>query len=708
MAMLPRASAVSIENNFSRGLITEATAMNYPENSVSEADNCVFLKTGKVIRRWGVDFEENYETETYEEIGIMGEALDPSDYFDDLAVVEFEWNTVANDGNTVFTVVQVGDRLNFYEVDDDNEISSNRKSFTVNIGDFRVDTGAGDEGFAIANTPVTMTSGFGHLFVTHPLCNPFYVLYTQSTDTITSTAITIKVRDFDRIDDSLDLDERPAALTDKHKYNLYNQGWYVSAVNTGGTGNVLTYWDTSRADFPSNSDIWWTAKNSSAQFDSTWIERTSTGNTPAPNGHYIYTAFNVNRNSKAGGLTGVPEQLTNYRPSACTFFAGRVWYAGVPDADYHATIYFTKIIESKNDFGVCYQLSDPTKENQGYLFGNDGGTVTIAEMGTVYKMLALTTAVLIFASNGIWKISGPDGVFQATDYYVQKISSASIASPFSCVVAEGVPFWWDQAGIYSIQYDPTSKQELVVNISADTIQSLVTSIPGDNLQYVKGAYNNINKTIHWLYRDIEATNLAESFNYNRLLVLSLSTMSFSPQSISINTPVVSGILFTSKSNRDPLLNEEGSSVMKFLTLGLFGSEGQDAITFSQFNQSNYVDWTTYGGGGTDYSSYFITGYRIRGDLLKKFQSDYVVVISEQEEGASCLIQGVWDYSNSPDTGLFTSSQQIFKTNTTKDYSRRKLKMRGNGYSLQFKFRSVSNAPFTIIGWASSDTGTNIP
>jgi hypothetical protein len=56
---MPRSSATSVEQNFSRGLITEATAMNYPENSVVDGANVIFTKNGKVIRRYGVDYERN-------------------------------------------------------------------------------------------------------------------------------------------------------------------------------------------------------------------------------------------------------------------------------------------------------------------------------------------------------------------------------------------------------------------------------------------------------------------------------------------------------------------------------------------------------------------------------------------------------------------------------------------------------------------------
>jgi hypothetical protein len=705
---MARSSAVTVENNFSRGLITEATAMNYPENSVVEADNCVFAKNGRVIRRYGIDFELNWETISFEDLGVMGNALAPEDYYDELAITEYEWTTVNNNGNISFLVVQIGNLLTFYQISDTNEISNTRKSFTVDLGLYQVEPGYNDEGQYVASERCSFSSGFGYLFVTHPLCNPFYIRYDEDTDTIENVQIDIKIRDFERIDDDLEIDTRPSTLTNAHKYNLYNQGWYAVARNAVPTTiNVLTYWDNTRTDFPSNADVWWVFKNASELVDSTRFDTTSTGNTPAPSGHFIYNAFNIDRNSSIS-VTGLDSPSTSSRPGVCSFYAGRVWYAGTKATDFASKIYFSKIVEGTTDFGRCYQMNDPTSEELSDLLETDGGVINIPDVAQVLKMLAVGTSLFVFATNGTWRISGPNGVFQANDYSVDKISSASITAPDSVVLAEGLPFWWDKAGIYNIQFDQTSNQAQVLNVSEQTIQTLINNIPDENLQYVKGVYNNINKTIHWVYKSTSSTTNFELYSYNKLLVLNLTSQSFSPQTISTETPKVVGLTFTSKSNNDPLIDQPSASLVKFLTVGDFGNDDRRAFTISQFNNTEYYDWKSFNTTGIDFSSYFITGYRVRGELLKKFQSNYVVVISSQEPNASCFIQGIWDYSNDPFYGRFTTTQQIFKSDTTKDYSRRKLKMRGNGYSLQFKFYSESGKPFTLIGWATSDSGNQVP
>ena len=54
---MPRQQAFSIENNFSKGLLTEHTALNFPENACTETFNCTFDNLGNVSRRLGFDYE---------------------------------------------------------------------------------------------------------------------------------------------------------------------------------------------------------------------------------------------------------------------------------------------------------------------------------------------------------------------------------------------------------------------------------------------------------------------------------------------------------------------------------------------------------------------------------------------------------------------------------------------------------------------------
>ncbi len=58
---MPRSAAVTIENNFVNGLVTEATALNFPEAAATDTQNCVFNQDGSFTRRRGLEFEAAYD-----------------------------------------------------------------------------------------------------------------------------------------------------------------------------------------------------------------------------------------------------------------------------------------------------------------------------------------------------------------------------------------------------------------------------------------------------------------------------------------------------------------------------------------------------------------------------------------------------------------------------------------------------------------------
>src|SRR3972149_6633415 len=274
---MPRQAAVSVDNNFTKGLITEASGLNFPENACTETYNCVFDQTGSVSRRLGIDFELNYLETAITKTGA--------------AISSFLWKNVAGDGRTTLYAIQIGEELHFWDVTETESPSNGYIADTVDVSVFQV-SGAP----SIIDTECQFASGGGYLFVSHPYCEPFFVSYNTSTNVFTATQINIKVRDFDGVDDDLSIDARPSTLSDNHKYNLLNQGWLTAHITT---------WDGARADFPSNADVWWHWKDSADNFSTTLIDKIYLGNSKAPSGHYIVDAFNMNRNAPSG-LTGLP------------------------------------------------------------------------------------------------------------------------------------------------------------------------------------------------------------------------------------------------------------------------------------------------------------------------------------------------------------------------------------------------------------------
>ena len=690
---MARQSQVSVENNFTKGLITEATAMAFPENAVVDTDNCDYSNRGVVTRRLGIDFEES------------ATILPLSDFTTNTiltAAVEFVWDTVSNSGSTTFLVQQIGETVAFFLNNGSSALSDNKKSFEVDLTTYKVLAYSTAQ---VARTPASFAAGAGFLYITHPLCEPLLVDYDVDTDTITVTEIDIQVRDMGGVDDGLAVDERTDINIPEHVYNLYNQGWDNETGVAGvGVTHVLTAWNTygptsDLFEYPSNSDVFWQYRDVNGDFNLERVNDFWVGNSPAPRGHFVFNAFNIDRNSK---VATVANKTTNARPSSVSFYAGRVWYSGVQDKEYGSKIYFSKIITSTNDVGKCHQANDPTSEVAYDIVADDGGEIVIAQAGNIKTIVTANNYLIVLADNGVWVVSGSDNSpFTSTNYSVTRLSDIGVVGSSGIISVEGVPVWISTDGFYTIQIGEVSQMPQVVSVTRETIQTVFDSIPKDLLVYMKGAFNQRSKRLIWLYNDTVA-----GYIYNKAIVLDRTSGAFYKYSF-VGVPDVIGIVSVNG------LDEEGRTgfVFKIVTGGpIGGSIGSpsNGITYSQFVDTNHTDWASSIYGPTTFVSTFTTGYRVRGELLKKFQSNYLMVLTGDEVGGHCLVQGIWDYSNTTGNGRYTSSQDVYRPDSTYNYHRAKVKIRGNGYSLQFKFTSLGNSPFSIIGWSTYESANSIP
>lgn len=841
---MARSSAIAVENNFSKGLITETTALKFPPNACTETYDCVFDSTGRVTRRPGFDLESDYVLQT-----VTKEA--------DEVFVEFLWKAVAGIGTMNFVVQQQGSSLFFYDVSSDLSVSPNRKTFSVDLNDHL-------PSFAVRNPalfPCCFSYGDGKLLVVNEATEPFYVEYSSVEDTITVTDINLKKRDFEGVEDGLDVNERPTSTVadlktndPEHYYNLLNQGWYAT--------DALSQWDTARSDLPSNADyIQLYRVDTTDAFADNRVTANSPGNTPAAKGHFILEVGNENRNQAMidAGFTGatlptvtpliaqnlgtpftsltintsvwydgdttqssgectrqgvaydfyagkdygsstfqvtktivygstdsgfferspssgdpnvtitlygsnvapvtyqdgdnlgsttfgdtdnestgrtinsldtvtayryvwiyvsssggssfrqpflaelefytVDPDVANNRPTQTAFFAGRAWYAGMNIVGLASDIYFSQIIERNDQFEKCYQVNDPTSEHNAELLPSDGGVIRILEMGSVIRLFPTQNSLLVFATNGVWLIGGSSGAgFTANDYVVSRLSSIGTSSPHSFVDVQGIPFWWTESDIYTVQFDPNYNSYAVKPVTTTLIQSFIKEIPSSNRKYVKGTYNLADNCVYWLYNDV--TDPDDQYTYTNVLVFDTIAGAFYPWTIGDSDPKVRGILTVQAATSavDP--------EVKFTTT-IDIDASNEYLTFSECLSESYKDWTVYAtdegsaADEIDYTSYFITGYRIDGQSQRFFQANYIWVFMDTLEDSSCYLQGIWDFTNSNSSGKWSTSQQVYSTALfpSRDVRHRRLKIRGKGKALQLKFESESGKPFSIIGWS---------
>lgn len=703
---MPQQSALVAQSSFINGLVTEATALNFPENAVVDTFDCVFDLDGSVYRRTGFDFETNYTTKTIDR--------------DNNVVKDYLWQNVSGDGNTTVVVVQVGSTLYFYETDGTGIFSTGEQSTTVTLT-------------PVSGAPATnaveaqFTDGNGYLIVTHPYCDPMRISYDVNGHTATATDITLEIRDFEGdLDDPYDVDERPtstaAALDAHHKYNLYNQSW---------NSTHLAAWDTAQTTMPSNADVAWHFKDSSdnIDFSTASLARVTAGNSPAAKGKFILELALQDRNSIVTGATNTTTSFQ--RPSACAFFAGRVFYAGINSTGFNSNIYFTQIIERVSQYGACYQTNDPTSEESFDLLPSDGGVIAIPEAGTVYKMHTVPGGLCVFAANGVWFITGSTGLgFTASDYAVLKIADISTISDTSFVNVNGFPCWWNNEGIYKIEAGQSLPT--VVSLTYDTFKSFFDTIPVPSKRYARGFFDKTDGVIRWLYRETATTNINQLYEYTNVLNYNVRTKAFFPWTISDGDVKVHSIISTELVNRpidvnnvvdnssDNVIDSGGNQVITFSASGsedqqfdkyLVSYEDGGSYEFTYANRINgqFRDWLLYDEEGIDYGGYFITGFKLPGGGIRKAQVNYIELFSRLDDAVSYKFQGIWDFAlTGSGTGRWSTNQVVEHTDTNYGNARRRLKVRGHGKALQFKVTAVEDMPFDFIGWAAVQTINGAP
>lgn len=771
---MPSQVLTSVENNFTRGLITESTGLNFPENAATDTSNCEYSLIGDVVRRLGINTEVNGTTAANPTVG--------------LAVSEYTWNNPGGDGNSKLQVKQIGGIIYFFNIATSTismPLSTQQLAGQVNLSNSLT------AGQVLDTTQeCQFADGNGYLFIYHPNIEPTYVTYNANSKAVSSVPISVQIRDFTGLVDGLNPNVRPSTLSLQHQYNLQNQGWtqgsawtatsadsklysslvvgtnitwtvaagitgisngqtcvvygytqFGSSTYVGISGTVISYsgtsltihilslqgnytgtfpfinwtinltsnsgyistWFSVEGNYPSNADVWWYFKNTSDVFDpATTVANTTLSIGTAPQGHYILNAFNQDRVT-ASTIAGVGSTTTTGRPTTGCWFQGRVWYTGVSgfqdvtsQSNFYTwteNIYFSQVVTGVSDFGLCYETNDPTSETLSQLLPTDGGVITIVGSGSIIKLFPIQNGLLVFANNGVWFITGSQGIgFAADDYTITKISSVKVLSNKSFVDVLGLPYFWNEEGIYSVT--PSQSGSLTVEpLTVGTILTYYNTIPLASKQYARGAYDPIDYKIQWIFRSTQESNITSRYQFDSILNYNTYNKAFFPYTISgtTNNNFIQSISYInypyiSTNTPDPGFKYGMTSFNTF-------------ISYAEEYDTNYVDW-----GSINYVSYFVTGYKVHGQGLKKFQVPYLNVFSRNATGyLAYYLQPIWDYAVSTNTGQVGVKQFVESFDDNHGVIIKRLKVRGRGYTVQFKFSSVDGQPFDIIGWAVFET-----
>lgn len=661
-----------VVNTFTKGLITEAGELTFPEDASVDELNCDLRRDGSRRRRKAIKYEESYALSSFT-ITQTGK------------VSSGTWYNVGGDGALEFIVVQNGADLYFYDKSD-TPYSAMEDSETVDLTSYEVSTGSA------ALAKCSFTSIKGDLVVASSGINTILVSRNNGTGVLTITQISFRVRDFDWQSDISAFSTAIAtgSVSDNRKYDTYNSGWF----GDGGSGALTTY-TTAESKYPPLTHPWFSGKDSAGAFSVTEFKRVGAGTSITGNGYFILDFFSKDR-ATVSGIAGLPTETEASRFSTVASYAGRVFYAGLSSAKNGGTILFSQLILEDNKYGECLQKNAPTSGYLSDLLDTDGGVIIIPEAYNIGKLHPFGNSLYVFAENGVWVISGVDDIFRATGYSVNKVSEAGTNTLGSFVSVDGIPFWWSKWGIHTISIDGATGQPQEQNISIGTIQTYWNNIT--NKDETISHYDRVNKRIYW---GTKAAGETTSGKINNFLVLDVSIQSFFPWSVSNQSSPSSYIIGMTSTSDDPLV----CLVVDGTTLKL---------TMAKFDGTDFLDW-----GSSDYSSYADAGYDFMGDIERRKTTPYITVFCRRTEDgwedtgdglvpsnqSSLYVSAYWNFKSTPST----SAQQAYRFKTVPvpsvgpfDYPESviatRLKLRGRGRSLKLRFESEIGKDFILLGY----------
>lgn len=705
-------------NNFTRGFITEASPLTFPENASLDEQNININKDGSRQRRFGIDWSSGVH-----EIA-AGSTLETNGY----ATSSYTWKSAGNEGEATVGVLQVGRVFYFFDLEADDPSGGYTDTITLSAAQV-----ADDE-------PVAYTTVYGKLIiagggVTVSVCD-----WDSSSGNVTNTSIEPLIRDRFGVDDGYDVDERPTSLTNNHEYNLRNQGWpdnTLCASDATGAAGAPTYTDpvaytfTSGAlttnAYPSNADLIWASKLSTisggAAVDiqnldtfSPWeLEKQLFGTTPAPKGKFVISPFTRSASRiSASGVAGISSDSSSGGFTAVASFAGRLWF-GIDELSVSGgddwtpkignMILYSQASSDIDKWSKCHAEQDPTEEDFGDVLETDGGYIVIPELGQILKLVPMGESLYVLSTNGVWEIFGGDTGFSATTQSVVKVTDVGPLSATSVAQGENAIVYWAQEGIYAVQIDPSSLRGVASNITEETIQSYYDDIPLNLRETARACYDHVAKQVSWLYNEDDKDSL---WYYDKELIFDLKTGAFTKRSYdpcerdlsgkgpyltaqlrlrsyvqgSQLIPVTAGGVIVTASGVPVTVAESSSEQKTKSALMYFTADNEitsETYRMSSLSNFDFKDWSQVQNSdltlGKDAYAYLLTGYLTGGDSSKNKWAPYVYVhMNRTESGyieaadgtieliddSSCFMQAQWEWTNSPNAGRWSRKQQVYR------------------------------------------------
>jgi hypothetical protein len=398
-------------------------------------------------------------------------------------------------------------------------------------------------------------------------------------------------------------------------------------------------------------------------------------------------------------VTAPTQEFKN--PIACATAFGRILSA------VDSTVYFSQVLVTAKDAGICYQLNDPISEDLPDVLDTDGGYILLDDAINIQSIVPFRSGVAVFADNGVWYIYNPDGGFKATSFNVTKVTERGLDSKRSVVEAEGNLFYLSGSGIiriYADEFDNLRGEDITeLNVRGYVVEFFI----GKGSQ---GEYNESDKQIIWWNPDDDS----------RGLILDLTVNAFYPQQNAGDAKIAK--LFTI----------QDSVYYPYWTVG--GTPTTTTYSIAQPTNESFQDF------GEDINAYLISGWETLGKFANKksvtqakvFFNKTETTITGYNDGylfdkpSSCLFQSRWDFDNSnayskwvgvvDGTGSgyamqlynplqrgFVADAYPYDFDTGESVITKKFNIRGNGDAVQFLFKAEPEKDMQLLGYSVSFT-----
>ena len=730
-------------NSFVKGLITEASPLNFPENASVVDENFEIKRDGSRRRRYGLDLEYGH---TIRNLGVT------YNQYNDFPFSSYVWKNAGGIKDRDFLMFQSGNTMFVFEL---KHTSISSTGFVTSL-DLSGIGGLGKKFYMVSvDNKLVMAAGTGLIAV---------ISYNGSTFSLVGERI--KVRDqwglqYDPTDNDPYL--RPSSPPDVYRYNLYNQSWGIPRrYNTTGAARYddpLSIYNGTYSKLPSNSETVWlglqTLPNGNDPALDVMVTYTYNdllgSQTLAPKGYFIIDLLNRGTSRKQAVIDNAakfPElDFRTFEPntdqtvggaSCVCEYAGRVFYSGfdghvidgdAKSPDLGSYVAFSQLVKSFNDIFRCYQEGDPTSRGTNDIVDTDGGLIRLSNAKNIIQMVDIGTALIVFAKNGVWSITGgSDYGFSATNYKTDQITTLGAISADSVIVESNKVYYWSSEGIVVIGRDQTGILTSQ-NISLNTIQSLYNNISQQAKETVFGVYDGANKKLRWMYREGGRT-VFQSVTYE--LVFDLLLNAFTVNKTSPLTGHSYTILGAYSHDTKPVLAHNGLEIAGKFSVGyIIATTAASIPVFSlgYYNNIGFRDLQAIDGIGSDAEANLITGKITAQDSAVMKQVPYLVTHFKQtEQGwdsgfnpvkpSGCLIRAMWDFTNSESSNKWGSFFQAYRyrrafvpTHSSDangyDLVTSKSKLRGSGKAISLHFKSEPYKDCKLIGWNISINGNAV-